>query len=160
MTVLIFVYGTLKSGLPNHHLIENKTDGLCISRGTATTEEKFPLVTATRYNVPFMLYAPGKGHNIEGELYEVDETRLKSLDKLEAHPHLYERRDIIVTKSAGREGSENAIKVQSYFLVKYRPLLLDMPMLKNYDGQGFVIPEERKEMKHWWSEVHMDYDDA
>lgn len=62
MTSLIFVYGTLKQGLANHHLIEDTENGLCIPRGPAKTVEKYPLIIASKYNIPFLLYAPGQGY--------------------------------------------------------------------------------------------------
>ena len=59
--MLVFVYGTLKSGQPNHNLIKEETRGTCVSVGTAVTREKYPLVVASRYNVPYLLYKPGTG---------------------------------------------------------------------------------------------------
>ena len=62
--VLIFVYGTLKSAQPNFHLVEKETRGLCkpFKPLKAYTVEIFPLVIASRYNIPYMLYEKGKGH--------------------------------------------------------------------------------------------------
>jgi len=62
MTKLIFVYGTLKSGEPNYDLIRDESRGKCTLRGRATTEEKYPLVVASRFDIPYLLYDPGKGH--------------------------------------------------------------------------------------------------
>ena len=59
--MLVFVYGTLKSGQPNHNLIKEETRGTCVSVGKAVTREKYPLVVASRYNVPYLLYKPGTG---------------------------------------------------------------------------------------------------
>lgn len=59
---LIFVYGTLKSGEPNSYLMKDETCGVCISRGLAYSKEKYPLVVASRYNIPYLLYKPGSGH--------------------------------------------------------------------------------------------------
>ena len=64
--MLVFVYGTLKSGQPNHNLINEETRGTCVSVGTAVTREKYPLVVASRYNVPYLLYKPGTGQ-VSGE---------------------------------------------------------------------------------------------
>lgn len=38
-----------------------------------------------------MLVKPGVGHNVEGEVFEVDGKTLKVLDRLEGHPHHYRR---------------------------------------------------------------------
>ena len=60
--MLIFVYGTLKTGEPNHSLIQEQTHGQCVLKGKGITVEKYPLVIATYCNVPFLLYKPGIGH--------------------------------------------------------------------------------------------------
>ena len=66
----VFVYGTLKHGEPNHYLLENDANGVRIFRGKAKTINKFPLVVASRYNIPFVLDCAGTGLNIQGEIYE------------------------------------------------------------------------------------------
>lgn len=66
---LVFVYGTLKKGEPNHHLLENETNGFREFLGLAKSDKKYPLVVAARYNIPFVLDASGKGNQIEGEIY-------------------------------------------------------------------------------------------
>ena len=57
----IFVYGTLKNGQPNSHYMKSPVSGKCEYIGTACTEEAFPLVIGTTWNIPLLLYAPGKG---------------------------------------------------------------------------------------------------
>ena len=57
---LVFVYGTLKSGEPNHGLLQPPHNARFIGRGTTT--ERFPLVIASRYNIPFVLDSPGQGN--------------------------------------------------------------------------------------------------
>lgn len=55
----VFVYGTLKKGQPNHHLISGGIEsGDCRVEGVGVTEAKYPLIVTTRYNVPFLLDAP------------------------------------------------------------------------------------------------------
>ena len=66
----IFVYGTLKQGEPNHYLLKNEDNGVKIYCGKAKTVNKFPLVVASRYNIPFVLDCAGTGLNIQGEVYK------------------------------------------------------------------------------------------
>lgn len=88
----VFVYGTLKRGQPNHHWLSEPENGFKTFLGKARSANKFPLVIASRYNIPYLLDLPGTGHNIAGEVYEVDEKMLGKLDELEDHPRYYERR--------------------------------------------------------------------
>jgi hypothetical protein len=51
----VFVYGTLKTGEPNHYWFEDQSHGFAEIVGPAETAEKFPLVIATKYNLPMLL---------------------------------------------------------------------------------------------------------
>lgn len=57
----VFAYGTLKSGQPNHHHLKTQAHGRCEFVATACTDVEYPLVIATVWNLPLLLYAPGKG---------------------------------------------------------------------------------------------------
>jgi len=61
----VFVYGTLKRNEPNYDLITNKENGEATFLGAAVTTEKYPLVIASRYNIPFVLDKAGTG-NVSG----------------------------------------------------------------------------------------------
>lgn len=61
-THLCFVYGTLKRGQPNHHFLVTTETGSAEFVSTARTVKKYPLVISGQYNIPFLLYAEGKGH--------------------------------------------------------------------------------------------------
>jgi gamma-glutamylcyclotransferase (GGCT)/AIG2-like uncharacterized protein YtfP len=54
----VFLYGTLKRGQPNHHFLDSHE---CQLIGTGRTSTTFPLVIATHWNLPFLLYSPGRG---------------------------------------------------------------------------------------------------
>jgi len=58
----VFLYGTLKQGQPNHLNLYSPTIGGRLKFvGRARSTQAFPLVVATRWNIPFLLYEPGKG---------------------------------------------------------------------------------------------------
>jgi len=59
--IRIFVYGTLKSQFPNHHLIERPPSGKVQYLGHGHTKETYPMVVGTDANIPFLLPLPGKG---------------------------------------------------------------------------------------------------
>ena len=74
----IFVYGTLREGYPNHHhnVGVRKT-------GTFRTVEQFPLVIyGPRYS-PCLIYSPGEGYPVRGEVYQLDDSGLAMMDQLE-----------------------------------------------------------------------------
>jgi len=56
---VIFVYGTLKRGQPNYHVMEQF--GNYQFFGTGCTEREYPLIIYTKANLPYMLNAPGMG---------------------------------------------------------------------------------------------------
>ncbi|KAH8346312.1 hypothetical protein KR084_001777, partial [Drosophila pseudotakahashii] len=90
---VVFVYGTLKRGEPNHHWLTKKENGEAKFLGRGTTAVKFPLVVGTRYNIPFLLARPGEGNHIEGEVYEVNQAMFAKLDELEDYPAYYDREE-------------------------------------------------------------------
>lgn len=87
----LFVYGTLKSGQPNHNILRDPTNGLAKYWCKATTTTKMPLVIGTRYNIPFLLNRPGVGSYVTGEIYEVDDQMMDILDNLEDCQRIYKR---------------------------------------------------------------------
>lgn len=97
----VFVYGTLKTGEPNHYWLTKPENGAAQFVSAATTTIAYPLVVATRYNIPFLLEKPGCGNKISGEIFCIDETMLKNLDILEDYPVLYDRKMIDVLAMDG-----------------------------------------------------------
>lgn len=55
----VFVYGTLKKGEPNHQWFSKSKEGYYKFLYDGRTKEKYPLIIATKYNIPFILHAPG-----------------------------------------------------------------------------------------------------
>jgi gamma-glutamylcyclotransferase (GGCT)/AIG2-like uncharacterized protein YtfP len=83
--VKIFVYGTLMQGMRNHSYLEKAT-----FVGPASTKPEFEL----QYNGSIPAAREGS-EPIKGEVYEVDEATLLTLDVLEeVSDKLYEKREI------------------------------------------------------------------
>ena len=80
----VAVYGTLKKGHGNHHLLEGSE---FIGRGR--TVEKYPMTDSIGF--PYTYEEQGEGHRIVVELYNVTAEVMESLDDLEgvAHGHYY-----------------------------------------------------------------------
>jgi gamma-glutamylaminecyclotransferase len=87
-TVLLFVYGSLKSGYENAHLLAGAT-----LLGPARTAPGYRLI---RYcdGYPGLVPALHSESSVKGELYAVDAARLGELDAFEECPALYRRASI------------------------------------------------------------------
>lgn len=100
-SIFVFVYGTLKRDQPNHYLMLNANNGKAKFVANGTTQDSFPMVIGTRYNIPFLVHVPNVGQHIHGEIYEVDDNMLATLDELEGHPNYYLRQLINIHKDDG-----------------------------------------------------------
>jgi gamma-glutamylaminecyclotransferase len=76
----IFVFGTLKRGFPLH----DRALADAIFLGSYRTSERFPMFVAGQWFAPMMMDEPGVGHHVLGELYEVEDRRLKLIDEMES----------------------------------------------------------------------------
>uniref|UniRef100_G3MSE7 Gamma-glutamylcyclotransferase family protein n=2 Tax=Amblyomma TaxID=6942 RepID=G3MSE7_AMBMU len=134
----VFVYGTLKTGEPNGGVMKDSMNGNATLIGTATTVKKWPLVIASTYNIPYLLYCEGKGHNVTGELYAVDDKMLSALDDFECHPKYYVRTEEDVELAADQLGEKckKQLRVWIYFLKNYREELLQRPYIADYSSKG------------------------
>jgi len=91
---LVFVYGTLRRGLPNHHLL---AQARCL--GPAQTRDRYALYLDSYPKVvPHEAVAA-----IQGEVYLIDSYTLALLDDLEDHPFQYRRQQIPVILEDGDE---------------------------------------------------------
>ncbi|KAF7669207.1 hypothetical protein LDENG_00233350 [Lucifuga dentata] len=140
----IFVYGTLKKGQPNNYHMFDKANGKAEYLGSACTTEKYPLVIAGKYNIPFLLNIPSQGHRVQGEIYKVDEQMLKFLDDFESVPSLYQRtlaKLQVKEWVGGREGEEtpsprSIVEAFIYSTTTYKPDWPSLPTYENYDAYG------------------------
>ena len=87
MSTTVFVYGTLKRGGRNHHLLAGQE-----FLGEARTLPRYRLYDKGPY--PCLVEEPGHGRAVEGELWRVDEPTLARLDRLEGAPNLFDRRAV------------------------------------------------------------------
>lgn len=92
----VFVYGSLLRGLCNSHLL--RTSRL-LQPGARTQDSAFVLIdSGEAEGYPFAIKSqelPGApATSLLGEVYEVTDSVLASLDKLEEHPNVYQREEI------------------------------------------------------------------
>lgn len=90
--MLLFVYGSLKEGFPNHHVNRGRR-----MPGTFRTVVPYPFFLADGV-LPCLLPSPGSGHHVLGQLFEVGEPELAAMDLLErvGEPGGYARHTIEV----------------------------------------------------------------
>jgi chorismate mutase/prephenate dehydrogenase len=93
---LVFVYGTLKKGFPNHDRYMPQADLV----GTFRTRERYRLVLNGDRFSPCLLAGAGQGQRVVGEVYAVDGTGLDRMDRLERvdRPDGYRRHRITVDR--------------------------------------------------------------
>ncbi len=90
---LVFVYGTLRRGYVNHHLLRGAR-GL----GPARTLRPYALYLG---EFPYLVEQEPVCA-IVGELYAVSPAGLRLLDQLEEHPDWYQRRQVPVSDGQGQ----------------------------------------------------------
>ncbi|XP_069122637.1 putative gamma-glutamylcyclotransferase CG2811 [Argopecten irradians] len=123
----VFVYGALQKGQPHSKLFNNTKEGHYEFLGMGVTTEKYPLVIASPFNIPFMLPVEGNGNRIKGEVYDVNDVMLAALDKLEGRPNFYRRQLISVATVNG-----SIVDCGCYFLINFRRDLLELPFHESY----------------------------
>ena len=80
----VFVYGTLRRGFCNHRYLRG-----AVLLGAGRTAKPYGLYLEA--GIPYLLEAEAR-YPVVGELYQVGAAVLAGLDRLEEHPHVYERR--------------------------------------------------------------------
>jgi gamma-glutamylaminecyclotransferase len=96
--MLLFVYGSMRKGMPNHVRLQNADVATYI--GTFVTREQYYMIglksKAYPYTTEEQLHPSLQPVQIQGELYEISESLLKSLDVLEGHPDEYMRKPVCI----------------------------------------------------------------
>jgi len=85
---ILFVYGTLKRGGPNHRLLAGQQ-----FLGEARTEPKYRLIDLGEY--PGLQEATD-GESVSGEIYAVDDEAMARLDEFEDVPRLFVRAPVML----------------------------------------------------------------
>ncbi|PNX78242.1 hypothetical protein L195_g034219 [Trifolium pratense] len=108
---LIFAYGTLKRGFPNHGLMEDlKTKDDAVFMDTCFTENPYPLVIGP-HGIPYLINLPGSGQRVKGEVYAVSDEAVIRLDEFEGVRNgFYERIPVVVVTEGGEK-----VEAEGYF---------------------------------------------
>ena len=84
----VAVYGTLKNGFHNHHLLVG-SDFV----GSGKLHDRYPLEVR---GLPYLYKEKGVGEFVDVEVYDVDDNLLTRLDRLEGHPNWYKREQVLI----------------------------------------------------------------
>ena len=85
--------------------------------GTYQTVEKYPLVLCGARYVPCMIFSPGNGHHVEGELYEVDGKCLNRIDALERIQDSDGYRRIVIRVRSSERLNRDIREALAYFML-------------------------------------------
>uniref|UniRef100_A0A8C4R7Y4 Gamma-glutamylaminecyclotransferase n=1 Tax=Eptatretus burgeri TaxID=7764 RepID=A0A8C4R7Y4_EPTBU len=151
---LLFVYGTLKVSQPNHNQLEDKENGKAEFVGKGRTVLQFPLVIRGKWNIPYLLNCPGRGHRVVGEVYCIDRTMLATLDQFEGVPTHFQRLSVAVEMDDGpvlveatHQGTHHLDKCYIYMKDTFSEEDLALPYLDNFDTNSNVSPALQSERR-------------
>jgi gamma-glutamylaminecyclotransferase len=132
----IFALGTLKRGFPLHE------EGLkgALFLGHYRTVERYPMFVAGPWFAPMVMNEPGTGFQISGELFEVDEARLKKLDDMESIGKPGNFRQAIEVSAI--EGDE-VCKAFAYMKSRALAAPVHTGYLDDYQDRRFIPPHQR-----------------
>jgi gamma-glutamylcyclotransferase (GGCT)/AIG2-like uncharacterized protein YtfP len=146
----VAVYGTLKHGYSNHYYMNRS-----IWIGSGHTKDKYPLVVR---GLPYLIEDKGNGHNVEVEVYRVNEDAMKDLDRLEGHPRFYERVQVPIKLKGGRiricwvyfcrtvTPERNEPLLSTFAQTRYKPVSSKtLPFLETIEDR---VPEEDIDLRH------------
>ncbi len=136
----VFVYGTLKFGFANHDEMLKEERFL----GSYVTVDQYPLVITGPWNSPVMFPEPGIGHFVFGEVYEVNEIKLKQLDEFEYvnMPQGFRRIKLRV-----KSHTDEVLIVEAY--MRLRKFIKDIrsEYISNYQDKNYVHESLRRVSK-------------
>ena len=107
---VIGVYGTLKKNYSNYNRYLRSSKYL----GRGKTVDKYPLLIQ---GLPYLIEEKGVGHNVEIDIFKVDDSKLLDLDRLEGHPNWYRRKQVPIKLNSGK-----VVTCWVYFNLKERPI--------------------------------------
>lgn len=107
--MLIFTYGTLKEGFPSFGVNRGQR-----VPGEFRTLLALPLVLVTERHTPWLLWQPGQGFRVRGQLFDADPAALAAMDELEGvnDPDGYRRMRLLVQSAA--DDAAPPIAAQAY----------------------------------------------
>jgi gamma-glutamylaminecyclotransferase len=112
----------------------------CEALGEHRTVERYPMLIAGPRFAPMMLHEPGVGLHVLGELYEVEDRQLVSLDALESVGTPGNFRILVQLEAVDR-----SCRSWAYAFMKGRELAIPIHSgyLASYNDQRFIPPDQK-----------------
>ncbi|CAI0441903.1 unnamed protein product [Linum tenue] len=158
---IIFSYGTLKRGFPNHNLMEDlisSGDAAFITSGV--TQQPYPLVIGPN-GIPYLINIPGQGRRVKGELYRVSSRGMVRVDELEGtRVGHYERLPIRVERNGDGDGGDQSA-AEAYFADRafgekmWERIGEGLSEYTVRDGEGYVRKENRPPGSSFLGEIQL-----
>ena len=117
---LVFVYGTLMTGMGNHNKLIGQGGATLVGRGTTVTRMKMFAA-----GVPFVDPDEKLG-SIHGEVWEVDAASLIRMDALEEHPDWYFRLPMKIKLLAEEDAEQVVVVAEIYLNRKFKKFGMDV----------------------------------
>ena len=138
---LVFSYGTLKRGFPNHSIMQEINASYIADAGT---KFKYPLVQVGKWNTPFMIDIKNypNSYKVNGELFEIDKKGISILDEFEGVGKRYYKRLKIEIWGGTEKGNNFSKDAWCYFRYENSANLL-------VDSSRFIPFFGKKEMKRY-----------
>jgi len=145
---MLFVYGSMKRGYPNHHRLTARPNNKFLGK-VETMSSMFVMGTRTSERgllVPVVYKLGLNNYNIYGELYEIDGPTLFNIDLAEGNPDIYKRENVTVFLSGTLHGAHIYLYTKKFDGEQNDPYVLTYAKGAEYKGtQRFWCKEyERK----------------
>ena len=140
--VKVFFYGTLKRNQPNDDQLLNRNVTFL---SEAVTVDKWPLIIASEFNLPFLLFKKGVGKYVHGEMYLIDQEAKEFFDDFEGiHDNFYSAKIIEVKDQ--KTGTVH--QVTTYMMDNFKEELINENTIffENYSSKNQYYPEYQKRL--------------
>jgi gamma-glutamylaminecyclotransferase len=140
MSNFVFVFGTLKQGYPNF-----PTNRGTRVTGDFITVERYPLYLMSNRFSPWLVFLPGEGEQVVGQLFEVNESTLDAMDFLErvAEPDGYRRVSIDVERVDGPPGLKRLVHAYVKAPEHFLPAEVRAGPLREYTMEHAILYKSR-----------------
>lgn len=139
MSQLVFVYGTLRRNQGNDYLLRDAAfvdDAVSLGKG---------FIIRGRGPVPYLTLLPGTARSgaIKGEIWDVPESIIPALDRLEGHPNWYRREQHAFQLHDGPENTPGTTVTAWVYLIPGQEQMAHDITTFHVPGEGGILEHPR-----------------